>query len=114
MQSATSVRSFSRAQACLGAPYVWGGVGPDGYDCSGLVSYALTGAHERLGTTYTFMEWPAVSDPQPGDVCVNWGHTGIYIGNNQMIHSWPTTGVSIANIYTFSSKDKFVGGGLPL
>ena len=86
--------TVSRAQACLGAPYVWGGVGPDGYDCSGLVSYALTGAHERLGTTYTFMEWPAVSDPQPGDVCVNWGHTGIYIGNNQMIHA-ATYGVGV-------------------
>ena len=61
-------------------------------------------------------------DLKPGDLVYfspvgsKWytGHVGIYIGNNQMIHSWPTTGVSIANIYTFSSKDKFVGGGLPL
>ena len=86
--------TVSRAYACLGAPYVWGAVGPGGYDCSGLVSYCLTGVHERLGTTYTFMEWPAVSDPQPGDVCVNWGHTGIYIGNNQMIHA-ATYGVGV-------------------
>ena len=86
--------TVSRAQACLGAPYVWGGVGPDGYDCSGLVSYALTGVHERLGTTYTFLNWPAVSDPQPGDICVNSGHTGIYIGNNEMIHA-ATYGVGV-------------------
>lgn len=77
----------SRAYACLGAPYVWGAVGPYGYDCSGLVSYCLTGTHSRLGTTYTFMGWRQVSDPQPGDVCTNWGHCGIYIGGGQMIHA---------------------------
>lgn len=79
--------TVSRAYSCLGAPYVWGGVGPYGYDCSGLVSYCLTGEHTRLGTTYTFMGWPQVSDPQPGDIAVNWGHTGIYIGGGQMIHA---------------------------
>lgn len=84
----------SRAYACLGAPYVWGGVGPYGYDCSGLVSYCLSGQHIRLGTTYTFMGWRQVSDPQPGDICVNWGHTGIYIGGGQMIHA-ATYGVGV-------------------
>lgn len=79
--------TVSRAYACLGAPYVWGGVGPGGYDCSGLVSYCLSGSHIRLGTTYTFMDWPQVSNPQPGDICVNWTHTGIYIGGGQMIHA---------------------------
>ena len=77
----------SRAYACLGAPYVWGAVGPYGYDCSGLVSYCLSGSHSRLGTTYTFMGWRQVSDPQPGDICTNWGHCGIYIGGGQMIHA---------------------------
>ena len=86
--------TVSRAYACLGAPYVWGGVGPKGYDCSGLVSYCLTGSHSRLGTTYTFMNWPRVSNPQPGDICVNSGHTGIYIGGGQMIHA-ATYGVGV-------------------
>ncbi len=86
--------TVSRAYSCLGAPYVWGGVGPYGYDCSGLVSYCLTGEHVRLGTTYTFMEWPQVSDPQPGDIAVNWGHTGVYIGGGQMIHA-STYGVGV-------------------
>ena len=86
--------TVSRAYACLGAPYVWGGVGPGGYDCSGLVSYCLTGVHARLGTTYTFMEWPSVANPVPGDVAVNWSHTGIYIGDGQMIHA-STYGVGV-------------------
>ena len=32
------------------------------------------------------MGWPQVSDPQPGDVCTNWQHCGIYAGGGQMIH----------------------------
>jgi cell wall-associated NlpC family hydrolase len=84
----------SRAYACLGAPYVWGAVGPYGYDCSGLVSYCLSGSHTRLGTTYTFMGWDRVSNPQPGDICTNNGHCGIYIGNGQMIHA-ATFGVGV-------------------
>lgn len=84
-----------RAYSCIGAPYVWGGVGPDGFDCSGLVSYALTGSYSRLGTTYTFMGWPQVSDPQPGDVCTNSYHCGIYIGGGQMIHA-PTFGQTVS------------------
>ena len=86
--------AVSRAYSCLGCAYAWGAVGPGSYDCSGLVSYCLSGSHTRLGTTYTFMGWPQVSNPQPGDVCVNSGHCGIYIGNNQMIHA-ATYGVGV-------------------
>lgn len=86
--------TVSRAYSCLGAPYVWGAVGPGGYDCSGLVSYCLSGSHTRLGTTYTFMGWPTVSNPQPGDIAVNWSHTGVYIGDGQMIHA-STYGVGV-------------------
>ena len=83
-----------RAYGCIGAPYKWGGVGPSSFDCSGLVSYALSGSFSRLGTTDTFMGWPTVSDPQPGDVCVNDHHAGIYIGGGQMIHA-PYTGATV-------------------
>lgn len=77
-----------RAYSWVGrAEYVWGGCSPGAFDCSGFVSYCLTGSYSRLGTTYTFMGWQRVSDPQPGDVAVNWTHTGIYIGNGQMIHA---------------------------
>ena len=76
-----------RAYGCLGLPYVWGATGPSSFDCSGLVGYALTGGYGRIGTTYTFLGWPQVSDPQPGDVCTNAQHCGIYIGGGQMIHA---------------------------
>lgn len=84
----------ARAQSKLGCAYVWGGVGPDAFDCSGFVSYCVTGRYVRLGTTYDILTWPRVSDPQPGDIAVNATHTGVYIGNGMMIHaSTPKTGV---------------------
>ena len=81
----------SRAYSQLGKPYVWGAFGPNSFDCSGFVSYCLTGSYTRLGTTLTFMGWTRVSNPQPGDVVTTATHCGIYIGNGQMIHA-PHTG----------------------
>ena len=81
----------SRAYSQLGKPYVWGAYGPSSFDCSGFVSYCLTGSYSRLGTTLTFMGWTRVSNPQPGDVVTTATHCGIYIGNGQMIHA-PRTG----------------------
>ena len=92
-------RSFAaiaaRAQQELGKPYAWGAVGPSEYDASGLVSYCLTGMHMRIGTEQTFMGWPRVSDPQPGDVCVSSSHCGIYMGPGSMIHA-PCMGASVS------------------
>ena len=84
----------ARAQSCLGAAYVWGACSPGAFDCSGLVSYCLPGRYVRLGNTTTFMGWPRVSSPQPGDVCVGNGHCGIYIGGGMMIHA-ATEGVGV-------------------
>ena len=89
----------SRAYSQLGKPYVWGACGPNSFDCSGFVSYCLTGSYTRLGTTLTFMGWTRVSNPQPGDVVTTATHCGIYIGNGQMIHA-PHTGdvVKVASV----------------
>lgn len=84
-----------RAYQWLGnAEYVWGACSPGAFDCSGFVAYCLTGAYSRLGTTYTFLGWQHVSNPQPGDVAVNADHCGIYIGGGQMIHC-ATYGVGV-------------------
>lgn len=81
-----------RAYAQLGKPYVWGASGPNSFDCSGLVGYCITGTYgNHWCTTYTMRNWTRVSNPQPGDFCLNSHHTGVYIGNGQMIHA-PRTG----------------------
>lgn len=98
-QSVDGSSVVSRAYSKLGCAYSWGGIGPNSFDCSGFVSYCLTGRYCRLGTTGTFMGWTRVSDPQPGDVVVNSYHTGIYIGGGQMIHASDyNTGVIISSV----------------
>lgn len=93
--SVTGNAVVDRAYSYIGnAEYVWGACSPGAFDCSGFVAYCLTGNYVRLGNTTTFLGWPRVSDPQPGDVCVNSGHCGIYIGNGQMIHC-ATEGVGV-------------------
>ena len=85
---AAKPESVRRAEACLGVPYRSGGSSPSGFDCSGLVSYALTGNYGHAYTSYAFWNMPAVSDPQPGDVVAcSPGHCGLYIGDGQMIHA---------------------------
>ncbi len=91
-----------RAYSYLGnANYVFGACSPGKFDCSGFVSYCLTGSYSRLGSTTTFMNWPRVSNPKPGDVCTNWTHCGIYIGGGMMIHcSSPQVGVIESGVYS--------------
>lgn len=100
-QSVSGNSVVSRAYSQLGKPYQWSAVGPNSFDCSGLVSYCLTGSYSRLGTTGTFMGWTRVSSPQPGDICVNSHHCGIYIGGGQMIHA-PRTGdvVKVSSVHS--------------
>ena len=86
--ASTGNEIVDRAYSMLGSSYSYGGTGADGsFDCSGFVGFALTGTYDRIGNTETFMGWTQVSDPQPGDIAVSADHTGVYIGEGQMIHA---------------------------
>lgn len=90
---AAHVVKFAAGQ--LGQPYVWGGESrkEGGFDCSGLVDYALRSAGVKLPgrlTTYSAMHLGQSvkgDQPQPGDmVIVNHGkHMVLYVGNGQVI-----------------------------
>lgn len=84
----------ARARENIGKWYGWGAVGPNTFDCSGLVGYCLKGTYARHWTTYQIYYWTQVTDPQPGDICIKWTHTGVYIGNGRMIHA-PRSGYQI-------------------
>lgn len=106
-RAATAI-AYARAQ--LGKTYVWGGEGPDGYDCSGLTKMAWAAAGKRL-THQTNWQWrETVKVPlaaaRPGDL-IFYGqvrgdihHVGLYLGGGKMIHA-PTYGepVKISSIY---------------
>ena len=89
--SYVSGSTVSRAYSALGKPYVWGAAGPNSFDCSGLVSFCLTGRYSHTYSSSDFVGLTKVSNPQPGDICVRVGHVGVYIGGGQMIHA-PHTG----------------------
>ena len=79
--------AVSRAKSALGKPYLWGAAGPNAFDCSGLVSFCLTGKYSHTYSSSSFAGLPEVSDPRPGDVCYRVGHVGLYVGGGQMIHA---------------------------
>jgi cell wall-associated NlpC family hydrolase len=84
------------AREQLGKPYVWGGSGPDSFDCSGLTMYAYGKAGISLPhyTNAQYNEGRHVSEAelQPGDLVffntdAYLGHEGMYLGNGQFIHA---------------------------
>ena len=88
--AATGNAIVDRARAMIGSDYVWGGVGGSdgGFDCSGLVSYAITGSNTRIGTSYSIGDmYTRVSDPQAGDLYVTDGHIAIYTGEGTLVHA---------------------------
>lgn len=81
------------AKQFLGAEYVWGGKGPDVFDCSGYVSYVFRNFGIKL-TSYTHdmkNEGREVSynDIQPCDIVFfnNFEHVGMAISKDQFIHA---------------------------
>jgi cell wall-associated NlpC family hydrolase len=111
----------------LGKPYIWGGNGPVGYDCSGL---ALASWVHGAGVTFarvaddqyhTAGVAVPLADLQTGDL-VFWGysqtdwtsvyHTALYVGGNRIVEA---TGdhVQLNTLDQWSSSDVMPNGRRP-
>ena len=82
------------ALAQQGKPYVWGGTGPGGYDCSGLTWSAYQAAGVEIPRTSRAQSTAGYyvdrASLQPGDLIFFYdpvGHVGMYIGDGLMVHS---------------------------
>jgi cell wall-associated NlpC family hydrolase len=110
------------ATAELGAPYVYGGESPRGFDCSGLVYYVFHHAGmdvPRSANQQLYASHPVnYRDLRPGDlVFFEIGgdaqmHVGIYVGKGRFVHA-PQSGqpVSYARLDNSYWKARFVGAG---
>ena len=110
----------------VGSPYVLGAVGPDTFDCSGLIYYV---ARESLGiqlprtsrALYSYCRIVPENKREVGDLVffktndtAPITHVGIYIGNGQFISAisdGPNTGVIISSLNQPYWKPKYVATG---
>ena len=101
VNTAAAATAITYARAQLGKPYLWGGAGPDAFDCSGLAMQAYAAAGISIPRT-SQEQWawgPQVSDPEPGDLVffagadgtvTSPGHVGIVTGPHTMIEAYGT------------------------
>lgn len=91
------------AKQFLGCKYVYGGMSPSGFDCSGFTSYVYKHFGYSLNRTSSGQQSNGVgvdkSNLKPGDILCFTGHVGIYIGGNSFIHAAnPSKGVIITSL----------------
>lgn len=106
------LRAVQVAAAQNGKPYSYGSVGPNSFDCSGLVKYSFAKVGKTLprtsGDMFRATTRIAPSAKQPGDLIFmsndgRIGHVGVYAGDGLMWDA-PTSGgyVSKRRIYSAS------------
>lgn len=110
-----------------GKPYVWGGTGPDSFDCSGIIFAAYRAAGLSIPRT-TFTQWPfgvkieqgseqagdlVFFDAGPGTSPNNPGHVGMVVSKGKMVEARCTLCGPI-KVTTYDNRDKIVGFTRPL
>jgi len=117
-------RLIERAKAMMGTPYVWGGEGDDGVDCSGLIYKLLCDegcdakclprrASEQMAQLGLAVD---KEDLQPGDLVFfhtykeGASHVGIYLGDGDFIHaSSAKHQVAVSNLSERYYRERLVG-----
>ncbi len=116
----------SQSKQYIGCPYQSGAIGPDAFDCSGLV---FTVFREAAGTQmprsvkaiYSRAKIIKLEEAEPGDLVFfkttgdgSISHLGIYIGKNQFIHAASdggNTGVIVSSLKEKYYKNTFAAVG---
>ena len=99
--------NFALAQ--LGDPYVYGGTGPNSWDCSGLIMKAWAAAGVSLprvvGPQMAATTRVPMNALQPGDLVAygDMSHIGMYLGGGKVVHApRPGKSVEITSLSGFS------------
>ena len=120
--NAIVTEAVNYAEAQIGKPYLFGGTGPDSFDCSGLMMMAYRAAGVNIARTSqeqwkTLPHVPA-SKVVPGDLVffagsdgtiTAPGHVGLVVGKNTMIEAY-ATGTPV-RISTFGTAQSPPGDG---
>ncbi|GAB3624245.1 hypothetical protein GCM10027418_23290 [Mariniluteicoccus endophyticus] len=93
--SSSRAKAVVFANSKVGGPYVWGGNGPRGFDCSGLTLAAMkaggvTNAPRTAGAQgQQAPRRVSRATLQPGDLIVSnsGGHVAMYVGDGYMVHA---------------------------
>lgn len=98
--SGAAKQAIAFAMSQLGEPYVYGGAGPDSWDCSGLMmkAYAAAGVSipRVVGPQIAAGRSVSAGELQPGDLVAypSMSHIGMYLGGGKVIHA-PRPGKSV-------------------
>lgn len=112
---------IQEAKKHIGTPYRWAGTSPAGFDCSGFLQYVY--AQEGVSIPRTVasiyadgrMSSVGGSNRQVGDLVFfetykpGASHAGIYVGNNQFIHTGSTNGVEISSLSSNYWSQRYIG-----
>ncbi len=105
---APSVQAGIAVEAALsrqGLPYVWGAVGPDTFDCSGLMLWAWQQAGveiPRNSAAQAGLPQVPLDQLQPGDLVTYYSpvsHVGMYVGDGKVLHaSMPGVPIKVVDL----------------
>lgn len=116
-EAATYNELTTTASQYIGTPYVYGGTTTRGFDCSGFTQRVFSDLGIKLNRTSSaqYSQGTAVTNLLPGDLVFfntsgrGVSHVGIYIGNNQFIHSSTSKGVIISGLGENYWSKRYVG-----